>query len=138
MARRRLTEAQLWARLARRGYPEAEVRATVERCKAEGYVDDGLFARLFVEARARALGDSRLVAELVRRGIDREAAQASVGHAECGESQRLAKAVEKIFAARPQISYPGAARALGRLGFPASLIYRQLRERASALGDALG
>ena len=88
-----------------------------------------------VEAPIRSEGQG---GDRERRGIDREAAQASVGHAECGESQRLAKAVEKIFAARPQISYPGAARALGRLGFPASLIYRQLRERASALGDALG
>lgn len=138
LAQRRLTEAQLWARLARRGYGDDDVRGAVERCKADGYVDDGVFARLFIEARARELGDARLVAELVRRGIARDAAESSVQRAPCAEIERCSNAIEKIFRTRPAIGYPGAARALGRLGFPTALIYRCLRQRAKALDDIFG
>ena len=135
LAQRRLTEAQLFARLLRRGYDAAAVAGAVERCKAEGLVDDRLFAELFVEGRKKALGNARLVAELVRRGIARDAALASVASSGRGEEARLAAALEKVFRTRPGVSYPSAARALERLGFPASAIYRQLRLRAAANGD---
>lgn len=129
-----MTEAQLWARLLRRGFTDDEVRAAVEWCKRERYVDDALFARLFVEGRTKAVGDARLVGELVRRGVDREAAAHSVSRAEGGEESRLAEAVNRLFRVRPGLSYPGAARALERLGFPASAIYRHLRLHASHFG----
>ncbi len=137
LAQRRLTEAQLRTRLARRGYDDDEIGATVASCKADGFVDDTLFARLFVDGRAKAVGDARLVAELVRRGIDRDAARESVGSADHPEDERLATAIEKLFRTRAGLSYPSAARALERLGFPAAAIYRQLRARAAA-GHRLG
>jgi regulatory protein len=127
LAQRRLTEAQLWARLMRRGYGEDEVRVAVDACKADGFVDDRLFARLFVDGRTKAVGNARLIAELVQRGIDREAARESVATAERVEDERLALAIDKLYRTRPRLSYPSAARALERLGFPASAIYRRLR-----------
>ncbi len=130
LAQRRLTEAQLWARLTRRGYDEDETRAAVAACKADGFVDEDLFAQLFVDGRMKALGDARLVAELVRRGIDREAAKRRVEAAERTEEERLALALEKLYRTRASLSYPSAARALERLGFPSPAIYRLLRERA--------
>jgi SOS response regulatory protein OraA/RecX len=133
-AARRMTEAQLWARLLLRGFSDDEVRLAVDWCKRDGYVDDALFARLFVEGRAKAVGDARLVAELVRRGVDRKAAAHSVSQAEGGEESRLEEAVERLFRVKPGLSYPGAARALERLGFPASAIYRRLRLHASQFG----
>lgn len=132
LAQRRLTEAQLWQRLERKGYTEEEIRAAVDGCKREGYLDDALFARLFVEGRSKAVGDARLVAELVRRGIDREAAAASVAKAERSEEERLAAALGKLLRTRPAMSYPGAARALGRLGFSTASIYRMLRIHAQS------
>jgi len=137
LAQRRLTEAQLRTRLARRGYDDDEIEVAVTSCKADGFVDDTLFARLFVDGRGKAVGDARLVAELVRRGIDRDAARESVSNADRHEDERLATAVEKLFRTRAALSYPSAARALERLGFPASAIYRQLRARAAA-GHPLG
>ena len=134
LAARRLTEAQLWTRLGRQGFDGDEVRTAVEWCKAEGYVDDALFARLFVEGRTKAVGDARLVAELVRRGIDREVAARSVARAESGQEARLDVAVERLFASRPHLGYPSAARALERLGFPAPAIYRRLRTHAARFG----
>ena len=131
LAQRRLTESQLWARLERKGYANDEIAGAVDACKRDGFVDDALFARLFVDGRGRAVGDARLVAELVRRGVDRHAAKDSVAEAERSEPERLAAAAQKLFTTRAALSYPSAARALERLGFPSPLIYRHLRERAS-------
>jgi SOS response regulatory protein OraA/RecX len=114
------------------GLSDAEIRSTVESCKRDGFIDDTLFAKLYVDARVKAVGDARLVADLVRRGIDREAAQRSVDEAERAEDERLGVAIEKLFRTRASLSYPSAARALERLGFPASSIYRELRVRARA------
>jgi regulatory protein len=134
LAARRRTEAQLWTGLGRHGFTDEEVRAAVAWCKAEGYVDDALFARLFVEGRTKAVGDARLVAELVRRGIDRALAAGAVAQAEADQDARLQTAVERLFRSRPNVPYPTVARALERLGFPASAIYRHLREHSARHG----
>lgn len=130
LAQRRLTEVQLWTRLERRGYAEDDIRACVDSCKRDGFTDDRLFAHLFIDGRMKAVGDARLVAELVRRGIDRDAAKSSVASSEHVEDERLGAAIDKLFRTRSALSFPSAARALERLGFPASAIYRQLRARA--------
>jgi regulatory protein len=134
LAQRRLTESQLWQRLERRGYDPDEIAATIAACKRDGFVDDALFARLFVDGRTKAVGNARLVADLVRRGIDRDAARASVASAEHDQDERLALATEKLFRTRTNLSYPSAARALERLGFPSAAIYRHLRERIGVAG----
>ncbi|ERR1700733_10329297 len=138
LAQRRLTEAQLFAKLERKGFDDDTIAAAVASCKRDGLLDDALYATLYVETKRAALGDSRLVAELVKRGIDRDAARASVASSEASEPQRIGAAYDRIRRTKPDLSYQSAARKLERLGFPASLIYRVLRERAGAdLGDAL-
>lgn len=134
LAQRRLTEAQLWTKLQRKGYEDEDIRGAIERCRAEGYVDDKLFAHLYVEGKQKALGDVRLVGELVRKGIDRDAAHRAVQTSSADQNERLHHAIEKIYRTKPGISYPSAARALERLGFPASLIYSRLRDRAAESG----
>jgi regulatory protein len=131
LAARRLTEAQLWARLSRKEYQDDDIRSAVAWCKAEGYLDDALFAQLYVDGRAKAVGDTRLIGELVRRGVDREAAAQTVARSETSEEARLARALEKLLRNRPSTTYPSAARALERLGFPAPAIYRHLRAHAT-------
>lgn len=129
---RRLTEAQLWERLSGKGFAADAIRDAVELCKRDGYVDDALFAQLYVDGRRKAVGDARLVAELVKRGIERDAAHASVMRAVRDEDARIEIAIDGLYRKRPDLAYPNAARALERLGFPAPAIYRHLRVRAAA------
>jgi SOS response regulatory protein OraA/RecX len=138
LAQRRLTEAQLWKKLAARGYDDDAVADAVASCKSYGYIDDRLFAALYVEGARKAVGNARLCAELVKRGIEREAALAAVAGADRGEDDRIGHAYEKIRRTQPQLAYPAVARRLERLGFPSALIYRELRERArNELGDIM-
>jgi SOS response regulatory protein OraA/RecX len=131
LAQRRLTEAQLWKKLEARGYEPEEIASAVAACKADGYVDDRLYAALYVEGARKAVGDARLCAELVKRGIDREAALRVVAEADVGEDARVEAAYAKIRRTAPQLTYPSIARKLERLGFPSSLIYRALRRHAA-------
>jgi regulatory protein len=134
LAQRRLTEAQLWSRLERKGFPHEAIAAAVATCKRDGYLDDKLYAELYVHGAGarKALGDVRLVATLVAKGVDPEIARASVAAAPSRERERCIAALEGLERKRPGIGYPSAARALERLGFPASLIYSVLRGRIGA------
>ena len=132
LAQRRLTEAQLWLRLERKGFPSEAISAAVASCKRDGYLDDRLYAELFVHGRGggdKPVGDARLVATLVQRGIDREIAVASVEGAPSTQAQRCRAALDALLRRRPEMGYPSAARALERRAFPASVIYSVLRER---------
>jgi regulatory protein len=134
LAHRRLTEVQLRQKLERKSFAEDDVREAVDRCRQDGYLDDKLFANLYVEAKQKAVGDVRLICELVRKGVDRKIAAFAVRSGTRGERERLNKALDKLMRTKPDLSYPSAARALERLGFPAPLIYRRLREHAAQFG----
>lgn len=140
LAKRRLTEAALFAKLEQKGYPEDEIRAAVERCKRERYVDDRLFAQFYVESalERRNVGNRRIMAELVRKGIDPEAARDAVNGDGRSERRRAEDAMEKMLRLDPDRSYASVARAMERLGFPTPLIYDPLRRHAARFGPLAG
>ena len=134
LAQRRLTEAQLWARLERKGFEDDEIADAVARCKNDGYLDDKLYAELYVTGARKAVGDARMIAALTAKGIDRDVAFVCVQTGPLDERARCNAALDALRRRRPELSYPSAARALERLGFPASLIYAILRERIGSNG----
>jgi regulatory protein len=134
LAQRRLTEAQLWLRLERKGFDGEEIAEAVARCKRDGYLDDKLYAQLYVTGARKAVGDARMVAALTAKGIDRDVARSSVQTGPMDERARCGAALDALRRRRPDIGYPSAARSLERLGFPASIIYAILRERIGSDG----
>jgi regulatory protein len=69
---RSYARTDLSRRLVRKGHPRVAVDAAMERATALGLLDDGAFARNYVETRsARGRGPARLVRDLMAMGVER-------------------------------------------------------------------
>lgn len=97
LERRGFARADLGRRLVRKGHPREAVEAALARAAGLGLLDDGAFARNYVETRtARGRGPSRLTRDLLAMGVERSAitqalaAEWPEGHDRTGVPQALA------------------------------------------------
>jgi regulatory protein len=132
LAVRPRTEAELRDRLAADGFPAEEIEEVLAWGRASGYLDDGALSERWIETRAarKGRGRSRLVSELVRRGVARDVAEEAwnraVDDGGVDPEAVLARAVEKKVAAvggrLDDRRYARVYNALLRAGFDASAV----------------
>lgn len=98
LAARARSRREMEARLLRSGYRPATVEMVLYKLEREKLLDDGDFARQWVEARSgRTLGKRRIAQELQRKGVSRthtEEALAAVD--EEAEADACLRAAEKL------------------------------------------
>jgi len=127
LAQRSHSRFELRCKLARRGYDEAEVEATVARLVQLRYLDDRLFAEGHVRRRSAAMGPLALSAELSARGVDRESADRALAGFDA-EAQLVAstRLVERLAAGKSFAGYGELLNAVGsklvRRGFAPGIV----------------
>ncbi|HHW06524.1 MAG TPA: regulatory protein RecX [Clostridia bacterium] len=74
LGRKRYAKNQLEQKLRNRGFPEEDVKAVILYCEERNYLNDGEFARFWIEDRIRfkPMGRRRLRSELLQQGIREE------------------------------------------------------------------
>jgi regulatory protein len=134
LSRRGWTEAELTARLRRRGAAPDTAATVVADLVARGYVDDAAYARHWVATRSpRGYGAARLRAELRARGVASpliEAAVASLGRGDQLEpARRLARRrVSTLARVAPDKAAARLRDYLLRRGFPGTVVTQVVRE----------
>jgi regulatory protein len=136
------TRHELAKALAARKVPEEVAASVLDRMEAVGLVDDGAFARDWVESRQqrRHLSKSALRRELQNKGVDREQIDEAV--AEIGSEDEveaaLALARKKLGSMaglERDVRYRRLAGALARRGFSGSVVTSVLSQVLDAAQD---
>lgn len=134
------TVQELGRRLGRT-YPPAAVEQVISRLEAAGWLDDRAYAESYIRSK-REHGARRLLADLIRKGVDREVAaeavQEALGEVDAAEqarevaARRLARmgAVDRDSAQRRLVGY------LARRGFGSEAIGRALSPLLAELPPA--
>lgn len=123
LARRPRSTSELHGRLTGAGFEPEIVTAAVARLSELGLVDDGAFARQWVEERGagKGYGAAKLVAELESKGIERDLALetvAAVDGDECARAKEVAVKLAPRVSRRPLAAQASALAAmLLRRGF---------------------
>lgn len=91
------TEAQLREKLLRGLYPEDIVSAAVEYVKSFGYLDDARYAQNIVLSRMGRKSRREIEAELIRKGVPKEAAREALQNCyeEAGEEEAIRKILQR-------------------------------------------
>lgn len=146
--RRAYARAELAQYLARKGAPEDAIEQVLDRFVEVGLLDDAAFAEQWVEQRhqARKLPRRALVAELNRKGLDREVIEAAVAPidraAEYAAAAQLAANKARGLAGQPyEVALRRLVGVLGRRGFNGEIAWQTakqaLAEQRSSDPDAM-
>ena len=117
--RRERTEHELREHLLRRHASPKEVDAVLRELTEQGYLDDARFARLFAEDKRdlNQWGRTRILRELIQRGISREVADLALDEeltTSTGELERALSVLIERFPS-PVLTARDRERALGLL-----------------------
>ncbi len=142
LAVRPRSRRELERRLRRRGYPEEAIREILARLEEVGLLDDGAFARQWVESRMlRGMGPDAVERELIRRfGVDPRQAREAVEAVYDGDTGygRARARLEQWW--RQLARDPRGRRKLferaWRRGIPAAWVERFLQEIGEDGGDS--
>jgi regulatory protein len=138
---RELSEAQVRARLADRGYSDIAIAPAVERLIQERTIDDRRAATAVAraEAKVRHHGPRRVMGKLIAMRVDRDLAREIVGDlfGESGEEELLERTLDRRLRGQPErLKDPRERRKilayLVRQGFSASAAVAVLRQRSKA------
>ena len=144
LSARELSEAQIRARLARRGYPEDAIGDAVTRLRESRALDDRRVAEAAarLESTGRLRGRGRVLQKLRSLGLDRETAEAAVKAVfeEVDEQTLLDRAIARRLRGRDPagLDRPAAmkvAAALARQGFAPGAVLARLRALGSRSAD---
>lgn len=129
LSRRAHFAAELRTKLRQRDFETDEVEATLERLRQERYVDDDATSRLWVEQqlRRKAQGPRKLLAGLLRRGVERDLAFTVVQEEADPLEDDLCRAAAERWRARSRGDRNALKRHLERLGFRAAPVVRALK-----------
>ena len=125
------TRHELAARLRSRGRPEDVIASVLDRLENVGLIDDGRFARQWIDERLRSrpVGLSLLRRELRQKGIDAEVVEAALEESASGEveTDRAREALRRQTYRYARLDRDAAHRRmvafLGRRGFRQDVIY---------------
>lgn len=125
------TRRELAVRLRSRGRPEEVIAEVLDRLENVGLIDDGRFARQWIDERLRSrpVGLSLLRRELRHKGIDAEIVEAALEEREDGEEEtdRAFEALRRQSHRYARLDRDAAHRRmvafLGRRGFGPQVIY---------------
>ncbi|MFI7587628.1 regulatory protein RecX [Spongisporangium articulatum] len=137
------TRAQLATSLRRKGIPEPAVEAVLDRFEEVQLVDDGEFARQWVESRhhGRGLARRALAHELRQRGVEGELVKQAV--AQVAPEDELAAARELVRRRAPGMARDDPQRRVRRLagmlarkGYGPGVAMQAIREQLAADDEA--
>lgn len=126
------TRRELAVRLRSKGRPDEVIDQVLDRLEHAGLIDDGRFARLWIDERLRRrpAGLSLLRRELRQKGIDAEVVEAALEESASreGESERAYEALRRQSHRYARLDRDAAHRRmvafLGRRGFGQAVIYQ--------------
>jgi regulatory protein len=138
------TRQELAKALAKKGVPEEEAEAVLERFEDVGMIDDALFAELWVSSRHRGKGlaGRALSQELRRKGVDDEIVREAVTALDPEQEEATARAlVRKKLRTTHGLGTDARIRRLSgmlaRKGYGPGLAFRIVKEELEAEGDEL-
>jgi regulatory protein len=145
LAVRPRTRAELATALRRRGIPDEDASAVLERYDEVGMIDDAAFARAWVSTRhhGRGLARGALARELRQRGVDSEAIAPALDELDEGAEARMARdlvarRMRSMTGVSPDAAFRRLVSMLARKGYPAGLAVRTVRDALAGTDSGAG